>query len=98
MKHSLSRNFPHLRVQNFVIIALALATFSAVLGLSLRSFAAKDEMEVESSEEVSVRKVARGRLYAGGADEESLKVQEQLPTIKKEGDNEAEPPEPADAD
>lgn len=87
-----------LLTQKFVIFALMLAIFSAALGLSLRSFAAKDVSEVESSEEVSVRKIARTRAYPGGVDEESLKVQEQLPVIKKEGDNEAEPPESADAD
>lgn len=52
----------------------------------------------DDADESSIRKAARLRQYPGGVDEEPLKVQDPLPQIKKDGDNEMSAPEPADAD
>jgi hypothetical protein len=52
----------------------------------------------DSQDEAAVRKTARLRQYPGGVDEEPLKVQDPLPLIKKDGDNEMTLPAPVDAD
>lgn len=70
-----------------------------LLGLVLGSAAGTARAQSDDNpDESSIRKAARLRQYPGGVDEEPLKVQDPLPQIKKDGDNELAPPEPADAD
>lgn len=75
-------------------LVLVLIVFFQVISVQAQS----RDPDAESQDENAIRRIARERLYAGGADEESLKVQEQLPVIKKAGDNEAEAPHSGDAD
>lgn len=56
---------------------------------SVTCMAQARQIDSDSQDETNVRRIARERQYLGGEDEESLKVQEQLPDIKKEGSNEA---------
>lgn len=75
-------------------ICIAILSGLVVLGSAGMAYAQSDDNQDESS----IRKTARLRQYAGGVDEEPLKVQDPLPQIKKDGDNEMTAPEPADAD
>lgn len=87
------------RIQSFANATrrgLALIAFFLTLWGNFSYAVAVDE--ADSNDEKSIRKAAKQRLYAGGVDEEPLKVQDQLPAIKKEGDNEAAPSESNDAD
>ena len=68
----------------------------AFFGFSAASFAQSGDAGVR--EEAAIKKIARSKSYPGGVDEEPLKVQAQLPTVVKDGQNEAEAPEPVDAD
>lgn len=47
-----------------------------------------------SSEDLAVRDRARRKLYAGGMDEEPLKVQAQLPVLKSKFETEDDEPAP----
>lgn len=47
---------------------------------------AADRSDFRPMDEVTVRNVARKRLYPGGNDEEPLKVQAQLPLLKSKSD------------
>lgn len=78
-------------------IKMGRAAIFLLITWNLSAQAARDD-DNSTQDENAVRRVARQRLYPGGIDVEALKVQEQLPVIKKDGDNEASPPEPADAD
>lgn len=71
---------------------------SALVLIATTASGQSRDLDSENQDESSIRKTARLRQYPGGADEEPLKVQEQLPTIKKDGDNEVAAPEPIDAD
>lgn len=63
---------------------------------ALGAVAAPGDADIQ--EEATIKKIARSKSYPGGVDEEPLKVQSQLPVVKKDGQNEAEAPEPVDAD
>ena len=85
--------------------AITSAVFASalVLGLSLitgLSMAYADEADSRNvasvKEEAAIKKIARSRSYVGGVDEEPLRVQSQLPTVVKDGQNEAEAPVDAD--
>ena len=80
-------------------MANSLKVLMIALGLTLvpaAVFAAPGDADLQ--EEATIKKIARAKSYPGGVDEEPLKVQNQLPVIKKDGQNEAEAPEPVDAE
>jgi hypothetical protein len=73
-----------------------------IITMSLSSWARAGEPVsghvLMSPEEQQIQVKAKKRLYPGGGDEDSLKVQSQLPQISRKmgGSTEAPEPEPAD--